>query len=494
MTTSWKATRMARSAKETGVTVVVSPLRSRTAEAEEIAKGMITTVLLCALLVSPSFAQVNFSDQFEKTVKKISKEKIKNEVVNWITEQDPVTGIVARDLISQVIDNAKDEKAILKGTANVMTTMLFIGGVKRHVSRLVDEYPSLLAQADSVGWNREELIAYSSLYFYYSERLKYHLYVSKSILEMKQENQSIESFRVLDTVAQSERKWTVKMSSELVALRRNPEAPDISLDVRALEFVQYCFSGILVEKGRARVFIDSALQSLKSTYRDSREHEHLQFIERLESRDGVVGVLEALFKGYLNAYKSSYVANTFYVLNKANVNPGAGNTEKGGETPELNNVLADPFGALITSARYEYVDPEQTSRIIQSIVRELIEIWISKGKQGGWKIEYVFALGGTAFAGGSKAQVDFTVLDQVRIVHHWESSSIYAFAGGFFDPIVKNTLYKEGLKLYLAGIGCQFGNTSFSLDAGVPYSDLKSENFRYGVSVGYEIPITDVFD
>ena len=439
-------------------------------------------------------AQVTVSDAFQKTVKKISQERIKNEVIDWITQNDPVTGIIARDLITQVIDNHNDEKTLLKSTANVMTTMLFIGGIKKHLLPIVEQYPDILKQAANVDWDQQKLIAYSALYIYYSERIKRHLYVSKAVMEMKAEKHEIESFMVFDSSKNQNVKWTSIISREFIKLRGTGDNLNLALDVRALEFVQYCFTEILTNEDNAAAKIDSALLSLKASYDMQGDNKFSKAIENLQQTTGAIDVLQTLFEKYISAYKESDNKGMYFVLDKKRLVSSIVIEKTDSVSTSLDNALADPFNSLISSAKYSYVDPSQSKQIITGIARELIENWITKAHQDGWKFEYTFSLAGTMFFGGSKVQMDFTVLDQFRFARHWESSTFYLFAGGIFDPILKNTIYKTPINLYLTGIGYQIGNTSLSLDAGIPYSDFELSNFRFGLSFGYEIPVSDLFD
>jgi hypothetical protein len=123
-------------------------------------------LIMLLIFTSQSFTQVNVSEAFQNTLKKIAKERIKMDVISWVTKQDVISGIIARDLIGQVLDG-KDEATLLRSTTNVVTTMLFLGGIKKHVEQLVDENPEVVEQVSSAGWNRQQLVGYSCLYYYY---------------------------------------------------------------------------------------------------------------------------------------------------------------------------------------------------------------------------------------------------------------------------------------------------------------------------------------
>ncbi|MCK9407821.1 MAG: hypothetical protein M0R68_01670 [Bacteroidetes bacterium] len=439
-------------------------------------------------------SQVNISDAFQKTVKKISRERVKNEVIEWITESDPVTGIVARDLIAQIIDNNKNEEALLKSTTNVLTTMLFVGAIKKQIEPMVEKYPAILNIAETADWNREQLLAYSALYIYHSERLKKQLYVSRAVMEMQEEKKKIESFSFFDSSKGYDVKWLTVTYAQFIKLRGSGEKLNLTMDVRALEFVQYALSELLTNKTHAIASIDSALHALKKSFSDRGEK--IQAIEQMESAGDALHTVYTLYERYITAFASANIEKAFFMLDYRRLDDAAATLETDAvpKIQKLNNALADPFTDLITWAKYPYVDPEQTKKIIIGITKELIEQWIASAHRNGWKAEYTFSLAGTAFTDGPRKEIDFTILDQFRFARHWESSTIYLFAGGIIDPILKNTIYTTPMKLYLAGFGFQCGSTSASLDVGIPYSDFKTSNFRYGISFGYEIPVSDLLD
>jgi hypothetical protein len=433
--------------------------------------------MLFLSMVSPLDAQVAVSDAFQKTIKKIAKEQIKKEVVNWVSKQDVVLGIVARDLITQLIDNGNDQRAILKSTANITTTMLYMAGVKRLVEESLMENAEVIDSARQYGFSKDELVGYTALYYYFSERLKYKLYVSSEILKMQNVKNTIESLRLKDG-----RKWTVELSKNITRLKHNEKEKYLWLDVRVLEFVQFGFSKLLIEPKTFVASVESAKVSLSSLVGDS-------------SWNAIHGVnlLKRVAEDLVDAYKSSYTASVF-VLDKSllDTQPLESSTFIARNDTVINNILAEPFNNLIQTGDYGFVDVENAKDVVLSIVRQLIEGWINTASRSGWKFEYTFSLGGTYLNSYSRS-VDFTILDQFRFVRHWESFSAYAFMGGIFDPIIKNTIYKEGIKVYLVGIGAQYSNFHINIVLGIPYTNLKGE-YGKGVSVGYVIPIFDVFE
>ena len=444
----------------------------------KILKNMKRVFLSLVLIVLPLHlvdAQVNVSEAFQKTIKKIAKEQVKKEVVNWVGKQDVVLGIVARDLITQLIDNGNDQRAILKSTANVTTTMLYLAGVRKLVEESVEKNPEVIDSARQHGFSKEEFVGYSALYYYFSERLKYKLYVSSEILKMQNIKNTIESLRLKDG-----KKWVVEFSKYVTPLKHGEKY--WWLDVRFLEYAQYGFSKLLIEPKTFAVSVESAKVSLSSSVKNFD----------FNSIDGIK-LLKRIAENLIQANTGSFRANVF-VLDKFLLDtqpPEATNLIARTDTV-INNILAEPFNNLIQTCDLGFVDAENAKDVILSIVRQLLEEWMNAASRSGWKFEYTFSLGGTYLNSYSRS-VDFTILDQFRLVRRWESVSAYAFIGGVFDPIIKNTVYKEGIKVYLVGVGAQYSNFHINLVLGIPYTDLKGE-YGKGISVGYAIPIFDLFE
>jgi hypothetical protein len=433
---------------------------------------MLSFSILCSLN-----AQVNVSEAFQKTIKKIAKEQVKKEVVNWVGKQDVVLGIVARDLITQLIDNGNDQRAILKSTANVTTTMLYMAGVRKLIEDSLKVHAEVIDSAKQHGFSKDELIAYSALYYYFSERLKYKLYVSSEILKMQNIKNTIEGLKLKDG-----KKWVTEFSGFLTRLKHNEKDRYLWLDVRVLEFAQFGFSKLLIEPKAFIASVESAKVSLSSSVKDTN----------FNSIDGVK-LLKRIAEYLIQANTGSFKANVF-VLDKSLLDTqplDAANLIARTDTV-INNILAEPFNNLIQTSDLGFVDAENAKDVILSIVRQLLEEWMNAVSRSGWKFEYTFSLGGT-YLNNYSSSIDFTILDQFRLVRRWESVSAYAFIGGVFDPIIKNTVYKEGIKVYLVGVGAQYSNLHINLVLGIPYTDLKGE-YGKGVSLGYAIPIFDVFE
>ena len=441
-------------------------------------KYLCSTIILLGLTCAISFGQVNISETFQKTLKKIAKERAKSEVISWITDQDPMSGIIARDLIAQLLDG-KDQQTLLRSTTNVVTTMLFLGGIKKHVEAFVDSAEEITAQANSVGWTRNQLVSYSCLYYYYSERLKYKLYVSPEILKMSQEKSRIESFRLKD-----DRKWSATVSGNLISLRRKDK--DLSVDVRLLEVLDKSLWQLISDQGQSSVHSDSIFSSLVESYSDTSFRNMLsQF--KANVRPG--RMVESLFEVYRKPYEQFHRIDRVFSAITDELTEEAARSQLFG-----SNILVTIYASLVSTAQYDFVDHQQLRPTILSSVRNLLEYWMSRSQKDGWKIDYAFSLATTAIAARGSTSVDFTVLDQVRFVKYFETTRLFVYCGGFFDPLFKSTIDKTGLKVYLVGIGFGWHSAYFAISAGIQYPEVNLKNIRMAVSLGYDIPVADLLD
>ncbi len=404
------------------------------ASRETFKRTLAASLALTLLSISTSLGQINVSETFQKTLKRIAKEKVKTEVISWVTTQDPIKGIIARDLIAQVLDG-KDETTLLRSTTNVVTTMMFLGGIKQHVEKLVDSTAGILDQAKSAGWNRGQLVAYSCLYYFYSERLKNNLYVSPEILKMSEEKSRIESFK-----SEGDRKWTVIVSGKLVSLRRTDK--DLSVDVRVLEVLDRSLWLLLSNRAHFTAHSDSIVQSFFSAFESDRTLN--QAITELIYTAKPGSLLLNLFQLYQRAYEKTYGVHRIFSMAQR---------EAIDDKSLGSNSLVRVYSNLVATAQYEFVDHEQARSTVVGLVRDLLEHWMSESRRDGWKVDYVFSLAGTGIRGHGNTSVDFTVLDQIRFVRHFETSRFFVYFGGFFDPLFKTTINKTGAKMYLTGLG-----------------------------------------
>ena len=438
-----------------------------------------TFAFMFVLFCSISFGQINVSETFQKTLKKIAKEKIKTEVIAWIAKQDPTSGIIARDLIAQLIDG-KNEQTLLRSTTNVVATSMFLCGIKNRVNELIDSTQEVIDQGISVGWTREQLVAYSSLYYYYSERLKYHLYVSPEILKMSQEKSKIESF-----ISKDDRKWTTIVSGKLIGLRRIKK--DISMDVRFLEAMDNALWVLISDREHYSIRIDSMYASLLHAYpKDSNFHELLSTLD-ISAKQGKF--VESLF----DIYKKNYdVAQSNISVFSTVSNQLSRDSSIKESFP--SNILINAYGNLVYVAHYEFVNQEQMCVAILEGVKNLLDFWMTKGREDGWKLDYMFSLAGTGYGGSGSNTIDFTILDQVRFVKNYETTKIFIYCGGFFDPLLKSTVNKSGPKYYLIGGGWGWNSTYIAVSGGIEYPDIVIRNIRMAITIGYEVPVSDLLD
>ena len=435
-------------------------------------------IFLLVICFTISFGQINISETFQKTLKKIAKERIKSEVIAWVTEQDPTSGIIARDLIVQLLDG-KDEQTLLRSTTNVVTTTMFLCGIKKRVNEIVDSTQEILEQAKSIGWTKDQVVSYSCLYYYYSERLKYNLYVSPEILKMSQEKSRIESFKLKDG-----RKWTVIVSGKLVSLRRMNK--DLSVDVRLLEALDNSLWALISDRDHYFMRSDSIYASLIEAYSDPNFRELLNGLnQNLKAGQ----LIESIFDVYRKPYDGSRKNDRVFSAVTGELSQDISTNES-----FASNVLVATYANLVATARFEFVDHKQLAATILGVVKDLLEYWMSRGREDGWKIDYTFSLAGTGIGGPGNIRVDFTILDQIRFVKNFEDTKLFIYCGGFFDPLLKSTIYKTGEKVYLVGLGFGWNSAYFSISGGIEYPEINIRNTRIAVSLGYEIPISDLLE
>jgi len=426
-------------------------------------KKIFALVLFLLLVGVASAQQVAVSDVFKKTVEKVARKKMKTQVINYITKQDLITGIAASDMIGQIIDSHQDEEKVIRAIINVVTTRLFIGNIRDQISAIIDTQPDILINAREFGWNRSKLEIYSSLYYYYCERMKNHLYISPYIMEMALEKNKIEALKISDT------KWTVLVSKNLVREKRK----NITLDIRSLEFFQFLIGEMYFRREGYQNRIDSTINILADIFPGSRQWaDSIAFMRKGKP-------FYKFHRDFVNLMAKSIYGDK----------PGFSENEEYGVS--IKDYFA-PLLNIIISTQYELIDPEELrTKTVQTVI-QMLENWLNKAKQGGMKMEYIFSLAATGLAGPENGSVDFTVLDQARYVFHQNNYSGFIYAGGFLDPIIKNTVYKDGSKYYLAGLGAQYKSFYLTISGGLPYTNIRAKNARVGLTLGYEIPVWDI--
>ena len=442
-------------------------------------------LILLVLLTPNLLGQVNVSEAFQNTLKKVAKERVKEDVISWITERDVIGGIIGRDLIAQLLDG-KDEATLLRSTPNVVSTMLFLGGIKAYVKKLVEENPDVVEQAQSAGWTKEQLIGYSCLYYYYSERIKYRLYVSPEILKMSQEKSRIESFKTSDN------KWTAVVSGGLIRVRRQDK--NLSVDVRILEYVDGSLWTLISDREKYFSNFETNLSSLLQMYETDRGSREL-IIALVDTATGHKSI-EKLFSLFENYFDTSYAVDRVFSTTGGESSKEKGVNQKTDSTSKNNttNLLVSAYSGMVSTAQYAFVNQEQYKPIVLGTVKDLVNYWILQARQNGWRFDYALSLSATVMRRDQNTNLDFTVLDQIRFVNYYESCRVFAYLGGFLDPLLKNTINKSGEKVYLSGLGFGWKSVFVAVSAGIEYPDVALKNTRFAVSFGYEIPITDMLE
>ena len=444
-------------------------------------------ILLLSVLLAPNlYPQVNVSEAFQNTLKKVAKERVKEDVISWITEQDVIGGIVGRDLIAQLLDG-KDEATLLRGTTNVVSTMLFLGGIKMYVQKLVEENPDVGEQAKSAGWTKEQLIGYSCLYYYYSERRKYKLYVSPEVLKMSQEKSRIESFKTT-----TGRKWTVVVSGRLIRARR--EDKNLSVDVRILEYVDASLWTLISNKEKYLLNFDTNFNSLLEMFQTDKGSREI-LLTLVDTASGHRSI-EKLFNLYQQYFDSSYTTDRIFVSTSSELPSVKGDGGNPDSTKEngTSNLLVNAFSGMVSTAQYTFVNQEEYKTVVLGTVKDILEMWVHQARQNGWKFDYAVSLSATAIERNQNTNLDFTVLDQIRFVSYYESTRIFVYLEGLLDPLLKSTVNKDGEKVFLGGIGFGWNALYIAVSAGVECLSVILKNTRIAFFFGYEIPVSELLE
>lgn len=415
-------------------------------------------------------AQVEFSNAFKKTIEKIIKDRVKQGVINWLTEEEPVIGIIGRDLIGQVI-NSSEKNELIRSVTNVVTSSIFIYNVQDILKKSFPDstYNRILQEAKKFGWDEKKLIAYSSLYFYYSERIKFNLYISPYIFEMEDVKHNIESLKI-----NKSNKWVTEISKVLVRKRRKEK--NITLDVRLLEVLQVSLLSRInsVEK----VQIDSSLViKLIKDYSAVQGDNLYQLIDYLKGGNvkESLPILFQLFTKSINSEINKKVSKDGYAALPFDLKV---------MKDLLSNyfyLVNSPYEGLFNSRKFE-------SNMIRTTT-QLINTWISKYNVNQFRFDYGFMLA-SSYVNKSE-ELRFIVLDQLRLGYFKKDWSLFLFISGILDPLLQEAL-ESNIKVYLAGLGSSYLRFNLSIGAGIPYDDLKLKNVKLAVSLGYEIPILEI--
>jgi len=410
------------------------------------------------LFFNISFGEINTSESFKRIAENIIIENIKQTVLKTF---DPISGIIAADLIEQAI-NGIDQNEIAKSAIDVGYTLAYLYAIRPEIETLLQKNPEISRQAENMGYNREQLIGYSCLYFYYSEKIKYNYIISPEIGRLSKQKSFIASLKTANG-----KKWVAVISETLIKKRR--EQNMYIYDVRLNEFIRYSTKALLLYPDSAKTQIQQALQNLVNQYHGNEQDKIQNIIGKIDSAMNIYTTSQKIYGLYQKQFISSISDTTSF------------------ETDILN--------AVSIIFNQQYFDRTDMSENIFQTVAIILENFLNDGLKNKKGFQYIVSLAGTIYpnpAFSDSARLDFTVLDQIRYQVNRKSGSYFIYLGGFIDPILKSTIYKNGTKLYQAGLGWQSGNVYLTINAGIPYPEFESRDISAGVSIGYEIPLNQL--
>lgn len=114
-------------------------------------------VVFLLVLSESGFSEVNTSESFKRIAENIIKENIKQTVLKTF---DPMSGIIAADLIEQAI-NGMDKSEITKSAIDVGYTLAYLYAIYPEIDSLLRKHPEVALQAENMGYNKKQLIGYS---------------------------------------------------------------------------------------------------------------------------------------------------------------------------------------------------------------------------------------------------------------------------------------------------------------------------------------------
>jgi len=413
------------------------------------------TVLCCI-----SFGRAATSDLFVKTVRKLMNDDIRERV---LAAMPPLTSIVAADLIDRVI-NGSDRDEIVVAAVDVGVMMVFMNAVSGEVDSLCKKYPEVVDSAARRGVSQAELVAYSSMYYYCSERLKNDLYVSKKILKLNEVKNTLESI-----VTGNDRKWVALVSQRLIEKRRREGK--YLYDVRLNELMRFAARTMVDKQSRSDDALRRAVLSTVDTFMGSEKDtlRKLLGITDTTARDLTSKVLKKIFSWYERSLK-------------------------GADSPD--GIEAQLFQPLRTAFTYDYLDTGSVKDAFCQTTYYLIDRFasLSEGKRHGF--EYIVSVAGGALVNTDDrgTEMNAMILDQIRYSFVSGPLKVFLFTGGFIDPLMNTMLDNDSTRQYLTGAGVQFRNVYIAAGAGIPYPEFKRDRVKAHLTVGYEIPLQELFN
>lgn len=395
---------------------------------------------LLTLGIFVCFSQVNMSDDFQRILKKILNEQVKTEIISFVDKQDPTLGLISRDLIGQLIDNSKHDE-IIRSSVNVFTTMLYLLHIQPDIEALIEKYPSVLQDAKEFGWGKKELLSYSSLYFYYSERIKYNLFISPYIFDLKKVKEGVESFKISNNT-----KWTTTVSRELKKIGRKR----LTYDGVMLEYIQNMLTNAILGNSNKALLEDVITRIEKKKWlRITVTSEQKALIELLE-----------------------------HYLKKI---------DRHSQDKDLYHYLINPFIANLHAVNYQTDIKFAQKQLLQQL-KQLLTIWINKATESN-----VWAYDLTLSGNQSGESVQFTLFDMLKVNYKMNSVNAFLFTGGFVDSFLKETLNSGKTSNVHLGAGFNYKNISLSYSKAWNIKAFKEKPIDV-FSLGYTIPLNYLFE
>ena len=427
--------------------------------------------ILIVFLIAPNllFSQVNVSDRFEKVLKEIVKEEVKAKIFKYTTKQDPIIGLITQNLVGQIID-MENEDVIMKTGLNVGLELVFLNYIRLQVEVLLELHPEVLDSAKRLGLKGKELIAYSSLYYYYSERIKYGLTIPPYIGEYSEVKTKIESVR-----NQEKTKFTTLISRRFVKAKREGDA---LFDVRFFEFIQKYCSEIVFNHEKAIENGPRMLKDLLGQIKYFKDEDWKRLVRNapvyLKDKDSTLVLVTVLYDKILSQAFKTMPSQT-----------------KIDDTQllRIKDLLTSDIKNILVAAANSYIDQEKVMYNFKASLLQLLDVWLDGVKNKPMRMAYRLTLSATPLFNDSTGTVDFTLMDQIRL-YPFKNLNLFFFIGGFTDPILKSVLDDQANTIYPFGPGIDLPKGfSLSAVAGFPIQDITNLNWYYGFNLAYNIPL-----
>lgn len=418
---------------------------------------ILVLVIFATFLLLPTHvvADVQVTDSFAKTLTKISKTKVREDIIAWLKTEDPIAGIIARNLIVKVIEGQSEEE-IVKSSIESATELAFLNNISGMVTKNIETNKDIISQAKAVGWSEDELVAYASLYLYFSQCLKYKIYVPNFIFtEYKQERTILENFKTPQN-----KKWITKLFKETIAADKHKNNNSLS-DVRSLELFKI---NILQKLGYKR-----SAENIGELEKQIKNH---YFSTANITTSSVTAQIQ-------NMFLNQYTKNNLKLTDEENA------------LTSFSQQLMLPLAAFLQHTS----TPEETKlNLIQATKTTLADLL--KNSASNNLLSYHILLSGSLNQttklqpGKTISYAIFSIQDQLRI-YLWEHN-LFVYSGGVIDPILRGIILKSDHEVqWPFGIGVDYQNWSICVGVGVGINNLSQPLGIVG-TIGYKIPISDI--